>query len=182
MHIIAPKRSWTSRLDLFGTVIFELRTLLEVTDTKREGDEEPPPGTFLHKGDVMYVYKRDHADALLEWMVRFGVKRGVWSCETRRFTLRALLAVYDVKTFVCVKTRRSCDVHRDVYVKKTNGLGRTVLLFDFNIVQVEYNVEQNVKSALYMDTNADLRRFHTFLKRGHRLYGSPRRVRLTVQV
>lgn len=181
MHIVAPKQSWTSRQDLLGTVIFELKTLLEVTDTRR--DDEAPAGTFLHKGEVMHVYKRDHGDALLEWMVRYGVKRGVWSCETRRYTLKALRSVYDVKTFACIKTRRSCDVHRDMYVKNMNGLKKTVLLFDFNIVQVDYNVEHGVKSALYIDTTADLRRFHTFLKKGHRLYGSlRRRVRRTVQV
>lgn len=181
MHIVAPKQSWTSRQDLLGTVIFELKTLLEVSDTRR--DDEAPAGTFLHKGEVMHVYKRDHGDALLEWMVRYGVKHGVWSCETRRYTLKALRSVYDVKTFACIKTRRSCDVHRDMYVKNMNGLKKTVLLFDFNIVQVDYNVEHGVKSALYIDTNADLRRFHTFLKKGHRLYGSlRRRVRRTVQV
>jgi len=181
MHIVAPKHSWTSRQGLFNTIFFELNTLLEVTDAKRDV-EEPPAGTFMHEGDTRYVYKRTHSDALLQWLARFGVKHGVWSCETRRYTLKVLRTVYDVKTFVCVKTRRSCDVHRDVYVKKMGGMKSTVLLFDFNVAQVEYNVEGSAKSALYMDTNADLRRFHTFLKKGHRLYGSLRRIRHTVHV
>lgn len=181
MHIVAPKHSWTSKRDNIGTVFFELKTLLEVTDDRKEGAEQPA-GSFRHKGEVVYVYKRDYGDTLLQWLVRFGVKHGVWSCETRRYTLKVLRAVYNVKTFACVKTRRSCDVHRDMYVKNMNGPKNAVLLFDFNVVQAEYNVEKNKNGTLYLDTNADLRRFHTFLKKGNRLYRSPRRTRRSVTV
>ena len=168
MHILAHKTYWNSKMSGLGVIVFELKTLLDVTNEKR--DDDKPDAIFEHRNETYYIYKREHCDSLMHWMQKYNVKCGIWSCETRKYTYKSLSRVFDVKKFEFVKTRRSCTVYNDYYVKPLNNVKRRMLLYDFNIEQGKFHIDENMRHAVYIDVNADLKSFNTFLKKNEKLF------------
>ena len=153
MHLLCGPLSLSSKI---ACVVFELNLLADVETEPREA--QAADASFVLNSATHHVYKRAHADVVLAWLAQEGVPVGIWTHEPRRLTRATLRRAFPTLRCALVRTRRSCTVHDNVYVKDPRKLRGRCLLVDFNATQVAYNLEEGIATPTLVDAEGDLRK------------------------
>ena len=122
---------------------------------------------IISNNQEYYIYKRPFADNLLEWLLQCRVEIGFWTDQTRRLARTILRKVFP-KVYKCVCmlwSRKSCVVYEETYVKPLARLKREGLFVDFNKMQLMYDVHNDTRYPVLIDTEGDLKQIFWFLRR-----------------
>lgn len=155
LHLVSGRLVSPRTLQL---LVFEPLLFVDIEETPRSGAKSEG---FIPNGRAaqLYVYKREGADVLLEWLVQRRVPFGFWTHERARRVRAALKLAFPLawRSRRMFRSQRSCSVHEGVYVKDPRALRtRFTLLIDFVSAQATFQLEHRLAHPLLLTADGDL--------------------------